>query len=212
MKTRLAVLLCGVFLFSTATVAAANPVVSSWGLHWAGAHNPAANTCDFSVTDCATNPKGELVVSVPVTSGRYDVYVMILQTGGVKATSFGVCCEGPVDILGWTNCSDVESPSAGWPGCGEGDSLGWAVHQSGNVTLGILDVEVYGSSAKLCVCPDPRLGYAEMCYGPGPELFCDRQTAAFVFGCLGFGMEGYNSCDSVSAERSTWGLMKALYR
>ena len=212
MKTWLLILLGGVSLCLIATVADANPIASSWGLHWAGAHNPAANTCDFHVTDCATNPRGELVVSVPATPGRYDVYVMVLQIGGLKQTSFGICCEGPVDIVGWTNCSDFEYPSAGWPGCGEGDSLSWAVNQSGNVTLGILDVEVYGGPAKLCVCPDPRLGYAEMCYEGASEIYCDRHTAAFFFGCLGFGMVGYNPCDTVPANRSTWGLLKALYR
>jgi hypothetical protein len=212
MKTWLLILLGGVSFCMIVTVAAANPIVSTWGLHWAGAHNPQANTCDFHVTDCATTPRGEIIVNAPATAGRYDVYVLILQSGGVKTTSFGICCEGSIDILGWTNCADFESPSAGWPGCGEGDSLSWTANQHGNVTLGILDVEVYGSPASLCVCPDPRLGFAEMCHGSGSNLYCDQHTAALFFGCLGFDMEGYNPCEPVPVDLSTWGLMKALYK
>ena len=33
-----------------------------------------------------------------------------------------------------------------------------------------------------------------------------------AYGCVGFNRLGYNPCDVVAGERSTWGVMKALYR
>ena len=213
MKARLPVLLGCSLLCLLTPAAEANPIASSWGLHWAGEHNPSVNNCSFTVTDCATVPKGELVINAPATPGRYDVYVLVLLTGGIKTASFGICCEGPIDIVGWTNCADYESPTPGWPGCGEGDSLSWAVQQYDfNVTLGILEVEVYGSPAKLCVCPDPRFGYAEMCYEAGSDLYCDQSTYSALFGCVGFNMQGYNTCDFVTTDKNTWGMIKTLYR
>jgi hypothetical protein len=212
MKTLLLTLLTGALLCSIAAVTSANPISSSWGLHWAGSHDPVTHNCGFYVTDCATRPKGQVVISAPATPGHYDLYVLIVQSTGVKETRFGLCCQGAIDIVGWTSCADFEFPSPGWPGCSEGDSLGWAVQKSGNVTLGILEVEVYGSAASVCVCPDPRVGYAGMCYEDGPELLCEQHMAPSLFGCVGFGMEGYNACDYVSTDRNTWGLMKALYR
>jgi hypothetical protein len=213
MKTLLPVLPVCSLLCLLAQTADANPIASSWGLHWAGEHNPSVNTCNFNVTDCATTPKGDLVINAPAEAGYYDVYVLALMTWEIKTVSFGVCCEGPIEIVDWTSCADFESPTPGWPGCGEGYSLSWIMPRGDfNVILGILEVEVYGSPAKLCVCPDPRLGYAEMCYEAGSELYCEPTAHPSLFSCVGFEMPGYNTCDFVATDKSTWGLVKALYR
>lgn len=206
-------LFVGLFLCLIVAPTGANPIASSWGLHWAGPHNPAANTCALNVTNCVTSPQGELMIDAPEGPGQYDVYVLLMLTGGLKQTSFGICCDGSIEILGWTSCADFDTSSAGWPGCGEGNTVSWATQRTDfNVTLGIVEVKVNDTPAQLCICPDPRFGYAEWCDQWGPDLACQRETNPFFFGCIGFGSEGYNPCDVVPVEAGSWGAIKALYR
>jgi hypothetical protein len=187
-----------------------------WALHYAGEHNSKINTCDFLPIDCLT----EVVVDAPMGPGRWDIYILALDTDGIAGTRYGLCCDPPVAgfwFYGWTNCADFEIPSAGWPGCNTGNAQTWIVQQpAGHVTLGILDVYVYaGVGGMLCICDDPREGFAEWCDGTSPEPICLTRTVAEkpqVFGCVGFGIPGYNPCGIVATEKSSWGAVKSLYR
>lgn len=201
------------FLCAMVLSAGANPIAVSWGLHWAGTHET-TNTCTFNVQNCTTSPKGEVLVGAPAGPGSYDVYVLLFDTGsGITRASFGLCCEGDIQINGWTMCSDLEFPTAGWPGCGEADSLVWAMEQPDHhVTVGILEVEVIDGTALLCVCPDPRSGWAGYCHGTDPDLWCGGVISAELLGCVGFGTPGYNPCDLTPTEEVTWGRIKTLYR
>ena len=187
---------------------------AKWALHFAGTHDAKTNTCDFMVVDCAT----EVVVDGPMGPGRFDVYVLALDTDGIAGTRYGLCCDVPAQFwfYGWTNCADFEIPTAGWIGCDEGNAQTWIVMRPpGHVTVGIIDVYVYPGTAKLCICEDPREGYAEWCDGTSPEPICLTRTTAVtpaVFGCVGFGVPGYNPCGIISTETSSWGAVKSLYR
>jgi hypothetical protein len=186
---------------------------AKWALHFAGEHNAKTNTCDYSVVDCFI----EVVADAPPGPGRFDVYVLALDTDGIAGTRYGLCCpEGGFWFYGWTKCSDFEIPTAGWPGCNGGNAQTWVAEQPvGHVTLGILDVYVYPGTAMMCACDDPRKGFAEWCDGTSPEPICKARTTAEypqVFGCVGFGVPGYNPCNIIATEKSSWGAVKSLYR
>ena len=81
--------------------------------------------------------------------------------------------------------------------------------------MGILDVYVYpGTNAKICTAVDPRVNFSEICDGSEPAPDCNKHYADThaAYGCVGFNRLGYNPCDVVPGERSTWGRMKAIYR
>ena len=186
---------------------------AKWALHFAGTHDAKANTCTFQVTDCIT----EVVAEGPAGPGRFDVYVLALDTGGIAGSRYGLCCpEGSFYFYGWTKCSDLEIPTDPWPACGGGNAQTWGFQKpAGHVTLGIFDVYVYAGNAMMCICDDPRVGFAEWCDGSSPEPICLTRTVAVTpqaFGCVGFGMPGYNPCDIVATEKTSWGAVKSLYR
>jgi len=209
------VLLLGVaFLFVIASDADAcyKHGNSKWALHYAGTHDAKANTCAFQVTDCFT----EVVVDAPSGPGRFDVYVLALDTNGIAGTRYGLCCTGDFYFYGWTKCSDLEIPTDPWPACGGGNAQTWGYEKpSGHVTLGILDVYVYAGVNLLYMCDDPRVGFAEWCDGSSPEPWCCKVTRAEhpgAFGCIGFGCGGYNPCGAIATEKTSWGAVKAIYQ
>jgi hypothetical protein len=187
----------------------------SWQLHFAGAHNPRANICALRVVSCEASPRGDIVVDAPGEAGRYDVYVLALDVGGIAGTRYGVCCDGAFYFYGWTKCSDFEIPTTGWPGGGEGNAQTWTSKQPGpHVTVGILDVYVYGVSS-MCACADPRKGFAEFCNADSPNPACNSTSASGAFGCVGFGKPGHSSCGwggEGKKEQTSWGRLKATYR
>jgi hypothetical protein len=161
-----------------------------WALHYAGPHNTKANTCSLTVTRCE-----DVVVNAPSTPGRYDVYVLAVDVDAIAGTRYGLSCDGSFFFYGWTKCSDLEIPTAGWPGCDEGNAQTWTVERPGpHVTVGILDVYVYGTSS-LSSAPDPRKGFAEWCDGSSPEPVCYRTSASEAFSTLGFGIAGVIHCE-----------------
>lgn len=186
-----------------------------WQPHFAGPHNARTNICALRVVDCEDPPRGDVVVDAPGEAGRYDIYVLALDVDNIAGTRYGVCCEGSFYFYGWTKCSDFEISTSGWPGSGEANAQTWIMRQNGpNVTVGILDVYVYGASS-LCICPDPSKGFAEFCDGGIPEPVCNSTAEADAFGCVGFGRPGYNACGwygEGKGVRTTWGRLKAAYK
>jgi hypothetical protein len=185
---------------------------AKWALHYAGAHDAKANTCAFVVSDCSA----EITHQGAAGPGRFDVYLIAVDTDSIAGSRYGLCCpEGSFYFYGWTKCSDLETAEAGFPGCDLGNAQTWVVQQApGHITMGILDVYVYPGVAKMCVCDDPRVGFAEWCDGTAPEPFCVQRTVAdhqAAFGCVGFGQVGYNPCNEVAVKQSSWGAVKALY-
>jgi hypothetical protein len=187
---------------------------AKWAMHYAGMHDAKMNTCDYAVVDCLT----DVVETGMMGPGRFDVYVLALDTDGIAGTRYGIFCEPDFQFYfyGWTKCSDFEIPTAGWPGHLEGNAQTWVVQQPpGHVTLGILDVYVYPGMAHLKTGDDPRKGFAEWCDGTSPEPICcqrDYEVYPQVFGYVGFGCPGYNPCGVISTEKSSWGAVKAIYR
>lgn len=183
---------------------------AKWGLHFAGAHDAKTNSCAFRLTDCSDV---SLVTEGPGQPGRYDVFVLALDVDALAGTRYGVCCEGSFYFYGWTKCSDFEISTSGWPAPGEGNAQTWSVEQYGpHVTMGILDVYVYGAS-KLGACVDPRIGKAEWCEGSTPSPLCDEISDSRYFGSVGFGQEGYNPCGFGGlGEETSWGHLKSFYR
>jgi hypothetical protein len=188
-----------------------------WALHDAGPHNSKTNNCDFVVTDCVTQ-----INTVGGGGGsRDDIYVIAVDVFGIAGTRYGICCDGPFWFYGWTKCSDFEIPTAGWPGCGEANAQTWGAEVAGpHVTLGILDVYVYPSSVCMCVCDDPRVGFAEFCDGTEPSPICVNTGDGTMpggyahFGCVEFNGSGcgYNPCSFIPVEQRSWGSVKSLYR
>jgi hypothetical protein len=180
----------------------------SWALHYAGPHNAKANTCEFTVNDCWI----ELEYQAPDGSGHYDIYIIAGDVTGIAGTRYGLCSEESFFFYGWTKCSDFEIPTSGWPGIGEANAQTWSIEQPGpHVTVGILDVYVYGTSS-FCVCADDRVGFAEFCDGSEPSPLCNQKTEIKYFGCMGFGESGFNPCLGDAAEQKTWGVIKSMYK
>jgi len=191
-----------------------------FGLHYAGPHNGKAHTCamTFETFQCwipGAKPD-EFVVDAPDSAGSYDIYVIALcVVDGVAGARYGMSCSGRLYFYGWTRCSDFEIPSAGWPGCGEGNAQTWSTVQTAtHVGLGLLQVYSYGEPSRLCLGADPRVGYAEFCDGSEPTPHCMKVTSEWDFSCVGFGQEGYNACPCGAdpVRNNTWGAVKALYR
>ena len=189
-------------------------------LHYAGTHDAKANNCTFAVSTCSSD-----IVVDGGNVGRYDVYVVAIDTDGIAGLRYGLACaavSADFYFYGWTNCADYEIPTAGWPGCGEGNAQTWVVQQpSGHVTVGILDVYAYGGAVTLCTAEDPRKSFAEWCDGTAPEPIRNKTTDSEVdpgvkdlyFGCVGFnGTSGVSRCDEIANEKHSWGAIKSLYR
>jgi hypothetical protein len=187
-----------------------------FGLHLAGPHDSKANTCDYVMMDCLS---AVTHVVTPMGS-RWDIYVIAMDVVGIQGVRYGLRVEtalGPgLLFYGWTNCGALEIPTPGWPGHGEGNAQTWFVEQPGpHVTVGILDLYVYpGTNAKICTAVDPRVGFSEFCDGDELSPLCNKHYADrhAAYGCVGFNRLGYNPCEVVPEERTTWGLMKAIYR
>jgi hypothetical protein len=195
--------------------AAANPIPDmAWAVHYAGPHDSQTNTCGFTVENCLNVPKGDIAPTAPPGPGRYDVYLLgINLTMHVASTRYGICCDGPIVFNGWTSCSDFEMPTPGWPGSGEGNSQTWLAEQEDfHVTLGILDLYVYGGELELCICDDPRIQDAMWCDGASPTPYCVHNSHPGFLGCLGFGKPGYNPCQYTAVEETSWGIIKSLFR
>jgi hypothetical protein len=211
LPSRWLILLCVALAVIATSVDAGYNWNAKWQLHYAGVHDSLANTCDFQVFDCLYG----IEVSAPAGPGRYDIYIIALDTNGIAETRFGLNCDGSFFFYSWTGCSDTEDPTVGWPGCGEGITLSWDSEQPpGHVTMGILDVYVYSGVSLLCTSPDPRVGYGEWCDASTPDPACVQFSDPPAFGCVGFGQMGYNSCGvpPVQIDQGTWGRVKALYR
>jgi hypothetical protein len=160
-----------------------------WALHYAGPHDSQINTCSFGVNDC-----GEVVVDAPSSPGRYDVYVIAVDVDAIAGTRYGLSCDGSFYFYGWTQCTDYEIPTPGWPGCNEGNAQVWSSEQPGwHVTVGILDVYVYGPSS-ISTGPDPRKGFAEWCDGSMPQPICNQTWNPDAFSTVGFGIPGQIQC------------------
>jgi hypothetical protein len=189
---------------------------NKWALHFAGEHDAKVNTCEYVMTNCFT----ELVDQGPCGPGRFDVYILALDVIRIAGTRYGICCDPPTGCFwfyGWTNCADFEIATPGWPGCDEGNAQTWSYGLGpGHITLGILDVYVYpGCGCCLCVCDDPRKGFAEWCDDAAPEPWCcviDKDVYPAAFGCVCFGIPGYNPCGIIATQESSWGAVKAIYR
>lgn len=210
MRTLLLAALCVAFVCMMASNAEAikNQNVK-YALHDAGPHNAKTNTCSFTMTDCLT----EMNIVGGGGGAREDIYVLALDADGIAGIRYGICCEGSFYFYGWTKCCDLEIPTGSWPGCGEGNAQTWAVEEPGpNVTAGILDVYVYGPST-MSVCVDPREGFAEVCDGTQPSPICFKFTSSAHFGSVGFGgMEGFNPCNIIPVDQTSWGAVKSIYR
>lgn len=189
----------------------ANPLPPRFVTHWAGPHDSQQNTCDFSVGSCLSVAHGgDVVVNAPGAPGIYDVYVFPLYPPGMTEVTFKVCCNQSIDIIDWTSCGDSVSVSPGWPDCGEYVSVFWHEGLYDNPMVAILVVEVLESPAQLCLCDGD--GITSICYGTGPDRWCERYFSTADLGCIGFGVTGYNPCDSTPVEGITWGAIKALFR
>jgi hypothetical protein len=223
MKKALVVLLgLALLCVMAASANAGNNEQAKWALHYAGGHDAKNHTCTFAMSDCRTAPDGQMVVTGPAGPGRFDVYVLAIDTDSLAGTRYGLCCpEGSFFFYGWTKCSLLEIPTANWPDCGEGDAQTFGAAQpAGCVTLGILDVYVYPGPAKMCICNDPSStpianAWAQWCDASVPDPYCikrDVNVTPIAFGCVGFGMEGFNPCGGVPTEKSSWGAVKSLYK
>jgi hypothetical protein len=183
---------------------------AKWGFHFAGEHDPQSRGCSFILTDCSDF---SLVTEAPGGSGRYDIYVIALDVAAIAGTRYGMCCDGSFYFYGWTPCSDLELPTAGWPDCGEGIVQAWSAERFGpHVTIGVLDVYAYSTSNQLGACVDPRTGLGEWCDASSPAPVCDQTDDPSHFGSVGFGTKGYNPCGSGSGEATSWGRLKTVYR
>lgn len=209
---RVLLILAGcVFLFVLESGAGANPVPPRLLLHWAGPHDSQLNTCDFNVGSCLSVARGgDVMVDAPGGPGIYDVYVFPLYAPGMREVTFELCCDASIDIIDWMSCGDSASTSPGWPGCGEHASVFWEEEQSEAPIAAILVVEVLDDAAQLCLCDGD--GVTSICYGTAPDSLCERSFSNDQLGCIGFGVSGYDPCDSTPVEGATWGLIKSLYR
>jgi hypothetical protein len=228
-KITLSVVLTMAFLcFGITDASAGKNANAKWALHFAGTHNPSVNDCSFFVSDCLC----EVVVDGPGSAGRYDIYLMALDTDGIGAIRYGLSCEPPSAFYfyGWESCYSLWIPTgSSWPAHGGGVMQGLGYEYDGHVTLGILDVYVAGHlSPRIYMTDDPEVGFAQMCDGTTPSPLCVSRTFASTpaaFGYIGFGAAatsslpnsqnssgGYNPCGVISTESRSWGSVKALYR
>lgn len=210
MKKVLLPVTCGALLFFVAGADAAPNLSGKWALHIEGEHDAKLNTCGLIIQDCIT----QVQTTAPAGPGRFDVYVLAIDVYGIAGTRYGICSDDSFYFYGWTKCSVFEIPTPGWPGTGEGNAQTWSSEIPGpHVTVGILDVYVYPGVSRLELCVDPRVGFAEFCDGSQSSPLCNQHTSPAVFGSVGFGRLGYNTCDSppVPVENRSWGAVKALY-
>ncbi len=212
MKKALPVVLTLAFLCFAIQASSDEPKPNSsakWGVGWVDSDV----CCEVVFGECADLQVDEAPLYIPPLPTSLDIYLVAVEVNSIDGTRFGICAAFPenINFYGWTSKADVDDASAGWPGPGEGIDLSWGASQAGPfVVLGVL--HVYATdSARLCLCPDPRVGYAEWRDGTTSV----RRKIGGAFGCVGFGPGklGYNPCgEVVPAESMSWGAIKSLYR
>lgn len=181
-----------------------------FALHNAGTHNAKTHTCAFVMSNCM-----DINTNGGIAGERNDIYVLAIDVVAISGVRYGICCDGTFFFYGWTKCTDFEIPQTGWLACGKGNAQTWSVERPGpNVTVGIIDVFLYASSHCMCICNDPRVGFAEFCDGSQPSPICYRTSDPAHFGCVAFNGApcGYNPCSIVPTEETSWGAVKSLYR
>jgi hypothetical protein len=206
-KIGLLIVVAAMMLFAVNAQALKN-AQGKFALHYAGAHDAKANTCDFTATVC-----NDIVVNGG-GAGRYDVYVIAVDVEGIAGCRYGVQVDGAAMFFyGWTKCSSFEIPSSGWPGSGESNAQTWGAEVAGpHITLGILDVYAYSGTTFFKTVYDPRVGKGEFCDGTEPSPICADITEPYAFGAIGFnGNTGTNPC-GVPVEPTSWGKLKAMYK
>jgi hypothetical protein len=212
MRTLLLVLVVSAMLSGMAPAGRANgtPPPNAWALHCAGQHDSKMNTCSYTVYNCLD----QVQCSAQSGPARYDIYVIgVNLRAPVATTRYGLLCDGPFKFYGWTYCSDFQNKTAGWPGCGESIEQTWVVEQDAIfLTVGILDVYVYGGESEISICADQRVGYAEWCDGASPSPNCETVIHPIFFGSVGFGREGFNPCSADPVMQGSWGVIKSLFR
>jgi hypothetical protein len=161
-----------------------------WALHYVEHQDGRGDHALTEGMDCAS-----IAVDAPPGPGRYDVYILGVDVDAVGGTRYGLTCDGPVVFYGWTDASDFWIPTPGWPGPGEANSQTWETEQQGPiVTIGVLDVYVYGSTNSISATVDPRIDYAEWCDATQPIPKCLKKSLPELFGTIGFGTPGTNPC------------------
>jgi hypothetical protein len=211
MKKMLLAVFCVSLVCSFASADAAINHNGKFGLYLAG---PTPD-CDYVMTDCFAGAT-HLYTGQTNPSALFDLYLVAVDVQGIAGARYGYTCEilsGGFFFYGFNSCSDFEIPEAGFPSCGTGNAQTWVGEQAGpHVTMGIQAMYVYaGTNARLCVGPDPRVGFAEFCDGTEPAPLCNT-VASGGWGCFGVNRLGYNPCDRVPVEQKSWGAVKSLYR
>lgn len=185
-----------------------------WVLHDGGMYNTKTDYCAFTLDSCTS------LDVVGGSGGSTDAIILLaIDVVEISAARYGLCCDGPFYFYGWTSCSNLELPTTGWPGCGEGNAQTWAPALAGpHVTMGVLQVYIYAESVCMSMCDDPRVGFSEFCDGSEPNPICintrDHITGPEHYGSMSFNGSGceYNPCSIVPADQKTWGSVKSLYR
>jgi hypothetical protein len=214
MKTLLSLSLSVGLMIAVAGADAQMNANGLWALHNAGPHNSKSNTCSYLPINCR-----EINTDGGDAGERNDIYIIAVDVMEVSATRYGLHCAtplyGPLYFYGWTSCSELDVPTAGWPGCGEGNAQTWSTTQPGPyVTLGILDVYVYSASKCIVPCADPRIGVAVFCdrSEPSPSCFSTNEAQHFVH--MEFNSSGcsQSACRGDRVVTDSWGVVKSLYR
>lgn len=170
---------------------------------------------------CGTraNPAWPSVVATtaPLYPVCYFAYVLVAEgspTAGVGGVSFGIEYDAAdssgVDIFSWHLCADAESPTAGWPASGTGNTVSWNPDtncqrsEPGGGGTGVMAGAGYFyltayTPDLLYVRPHPVTGLATVtsCTGVedviAPPDSC--HTYPYPLGFAGFGgYSGYNPC------------------
>jgi hypothetical protein len=196
----------------------------------------AKNTCDLLINPVTVTSQQPALAQPEV--GPYNFVYLFACWGsdsvGIGGIECGIDYQGgyagggafPINVFAWTACSDLEFPSAGWPGPNTGNLMTWTrsnchhpssppdVPRSEVALAGYFYMAAYGSG-QLSVIPRPVSGRLKVadCFGYEDDLtHFPGDPRLYRAGIAGFGTQpGFNSCyQVVPTTPVTWSRLKSM--
>lgn len=182
----------------------------------------AANICgSWSPNDTGTPCSDYTTEGVSIATDTFLAYLVVawFDVGpGIAGLSCGIDAQGA--FVSWNLCGDLEFPNSNWAAGNGGNRITWNAQsncqntdvggEGGHAIAGAFYVYSYGGAESIAVVENQVQSGPELVVADCTALESDLDLTAAGLIELNGG-PGYNPCQSVAVEQSTWGNIKKKF-